>query len=238
MQEGAAVLQLDHVQIANGAFRLEAHLEIIPGTKVAVMGPSGAGKSTLVNGVAGFHDVTSGSIRWNGSSMTELPPGKRPVAMLFQDGNLFPHMSARDNVGLGVHPNLKLSAPDWTCVDQALARVGLGDLAARRPAELSGGQQSRAALARVLVQAKPILILDEPFSALGPALKIEMLDFVAELTAETGATLLMVTHDPEDAARLADVIVHVSDRRAHPPEEAQAMLRDPPPALRAYLGDG
>ena len=232
------VLQLDQVIIVNGGFRLAADLQIKPDGRVAVMGPSGAGKSTLVNGIAGFHDVPEGRVLWQGDDITDLPPGKRPVAMLFQDGNLFPHLTIRQNAGLGLRPDLKLSDQDWANVDQALARVGLADLGARRPAELSGGQQSRAALARVLVQAKPVLILDEPFSALGPALKVDMLDLVAELTAESGATVLMVTHDPEDAARLADQIVLVANGVAHPPEGAQAMLADPPPALKAYLGEG
>ena len=236
MREGVAVLRLDQVLITNGAFRLAADISVAAGAKLAVMGPSGAGKSTLVNGIAGFHDVPEGHMTWQGQDITHLPPGKRPVAMLFQDSNLFPHLTVRQNAGLGVRPDLKLSASDWARVDQAVARVGLSDLAERRPAELSGGQQSRAALARVLVQAKPILILDEPFSALGPALKHEMLDLVDELVTESGATVLMVTHDPDDAARLADQIVLVADAKAHPPKDVQTMLADPPPALKAYLG--
>ena len=157
MQEGVAVLRLDQVVIVNGAFRLTADIEIARGARIAVMGPSGAGKSTLVNGIAGFHDVSEGRVLWGGSDITNLSPGKRPVAMLFQDGNLFPHMTVRDNAGLGVHPGLNLTSSDWQRVDEALSRVGLAGLGERRPAELSGGQQSRAALARILVQARPIL---------------------------------------------------------------------------------
>jgi len=203
---------------------------------MAWMGPSGAGKSTLANGIAGFHPVSRGAVLWQKEDITPLPPGKRPVAMLFQDGNLFPHLSVRKNAALGVRPDLRLTGDQWACVDQALGRVGLAELGERRPADLSGGQQSRAALARVLVQAQPVLILDEPFAALGPALKVEMLDLVRDITSESGATVLMVTHDPEDAARLTEEIVLVSDGKAHPPQDTQAMLDDPPPALRAYLG--
>ncbi len=232
------MLRLEAVTFENGAFRLQADVQIAEGRTVAVMGPSGAGKSTLINGIAGFHDAVAGRILARDQDVTDLPPGRRPVAMLFQDGNLFPHLTIRQNVGLGVRPDLKLTAEEWAQVDQALSRVGLGALGGRRPAELSGGQQSRAALARVLVQARPILLLDEPFAALGPALKTEMLDLVAELIGESGATVLMVTHDPGDAARIADEIILVTEGRAHPPEAAQAMLADPPPALRAYLGKG
>ena len=230
------MLRLEAVTFENGVFRLTADLQVDSGLKVAVMGPSGAGKSTLVNGIAGFHQIVAGRLWWQDDEISALSPGKRPVAMLFQDGNLFPHLTIQQNAGLGVRADLKLSSTEWQQVDQALARVGLLDLGGRRPAELSGGQQSRAALARVLLQAQPVLLLDEPFAALGPALKAEMLDLVSDLVGENGATLLMVTHDPADAARVADQIVLVAGGEAHAPQDAQAMLDDPPPALRDYLG--
>ena len=109
-------------------------------------------------------------------------------------------------------------------------------MAERKPAQLSGGQQSRVALARVLVQGRDILLLDEPFAALGPALKAEMLDLVAELATESGATLLMVSHDPGDARRIADQVVLVAEGQAHPPRPTADLLDNPPPALKAYLG--
>jgi thiamine transport system ATP-binding protein len=112
----------------------------------------------------------------------------------------------------------------------------LDGLEERRPAALSGGQQSRAALARVLVQEKPVLLLDEPFAALGPALRVEMLSLVSDLAAETGATLLMVTHAPEDVARIADDVIFVEAGRAEAPVPAAELMANPPPALRAYLG--
>ena len=107
---------------------------------------------------------------------------------------------------------------------------------ARRPSALSGGQQSRAALARVLVQDKPLVVLDEPFAALGPALRHEMLDLVSALVSEIDATLLMVTHAPEDVTRIADDVIYVDDGRANAPEPAAALMANPPPALKAYLG--
>ena len=236
MQEDDAVLRLEDVIFENGGFRLDANMRIDAGRKLAVIGPSGAGKSTFVNGIAGFHDIVHGSLFWRDVDLTDLPPGKRPIAMLFQDGNLFPHLTIRQNVGLGVRPDLKLTSPDWASVEQALDRVGLSDLTNRRPSELSGGQQSRAALARVLVQAQPVLLLDEPFAALGPALKDEMLDLVSELANESGATVLMVSHDPGDAARIADQIILVDAGHASAPVDATTILSDPPPALQAYLG--
>ena len=232
------MLKLEGAVIRKGGFALTADLEIAPGAKVAVIGPSGAGKSTLLEAIAGFQPLTQGRVLWSGAELTGVLPGKRPVAMLFQDGNLFPHLSARQNVSLGIDANRRLTSAEEARVAAALQRVGLTGLEDRRLAELSGGQQSRAALARVLVQARDLLLLDEPFAALGPALKAEMLDLVAALVTEGGATLLMVSHDPADARRIADQVVLVAEGRAYPPAPTAAVLDNPPPALRAYLGVG
>ncbi len=230
------MLKLENCRILNGGYAVEADLEIRAGSCTAVIGPSGAGKSTLVEAIAGFLPLTRGEIRWQGTDMADQPPGKRPVAMLFQDGNLFPHLSAAQNVGLGLRASLRLSDADWQKVEAALTRVGLSGMGARKPAALSGGQQSRVALARVLVQGRDILLLDEPFAALGPALKAEMLDLVAELARDSGATVLMVSHEPADARRIADQVVLVAEGRAHPPQPTAELLDNPPPALKAYLG--
>ncbi len=230
------MLRLEKLVIDNGGFTLSADFAIEAGRKVAIIGPSGAGKSTLIGGIAGFHPVVAGRLIWDGKDLTDRPPGARPLAMLFQDGNLFPHLTIAQNVGLGLNPNLRLDGMQWRQVETAIAHVGLQGMGARKPAALSGGQQSRAALARVLIQDRPLLLLDEPFAALGPALKNEMLDLVDRLASETGATVLMVSHDPQDARRIADEIVLVADGIAHAPQPAAPLLDDPPPALRAYLG--
>ncbi|MEL0438465.1 thiamine ABC transporter ATP-binding protein [Phycobacter sp. K97] len=230
------MLKLDRIRIDNGGFTLTADLEIPRGAQVAVIGPSGAGKSTLIEAIAGFLPLVAGRVIWEGADLTNHLPGKRPVAMLFQDGNLFPHLTAAQNVGLGVKPNLRLTDAEHARVQEALTRVGLEGMESRKPAALSGGQQSRVALARVLVQARDILLLDEPFAALGPALKAEMLDLVAELAQESGATLLMVSHDPSDARRIADQVVLVAEGTAHAPQDTAELLNNPPPALKAYLG--
>lgn len=232
------MLRLERVEIRTGDFTLSADWQVETGAKVAVIGPSGAGKTTLIEAIAGFRALSSGRILWDGRDITGAAPGARPVAMLFQDGNLFPHLSVAQNAGLGLRPDLRLSAAQWQQVAQALERVGLKGLEDRKPGALSGGQQSRAALARVLLQAKPLLLLDEPFAALGPALKVEMLCLVAELAAETGATLLMISHDPADARRIAGQAILVAEGVAHPPRATIDLLDNPPPALRAYLGEG
>ncbi len=230
------MLELDGLRIVQGDFRLEAGLSVATGARVAVIGPSGGGKSTLLGAIAGFVELTAGQIRWQGKRIDPLPPAARPLSILFQDHNLLPHLTAFDNVALGLDPNLRLSRDQRARVEGALARVGLEGLGARRPAELSGGQISRTALARVMLRARPLILLDEPFAALGPALKTDMLDLVAEIAAEQGATLLMVTHDPADARRICPETIVVAEGRATPPTTTGPLLDNPPPALAAYLG--
>ena len=230
------MLTLDKLLLSQGDFHLSADLTVATGARVALIGPSGAGKSTLLNAIAGFLAPSAGRILWAGEDITTLAPGRRPLSILFQDQNLFPHLSVAQNLGLGLSPKLRLSPEDHARIEDALARTGLAGLGARKPAELSGGQASRVALARCLLRARPLLLLDEPFAALGPALKSEMLALVAEIAAEQGTTLLMVSHDPADAGTLCPETILVAEGQAHPPRPTAALLDNPPPALAAYLG--
>ena len=221
---------------SQGAYALSADLEIEAGKVTAIIGPSGAGKSTLLGGIAGFVPQTRGALYWQGVELTKLAPAMRPVSMLFQDNNLFPHLTVMQNVALALAAKLKPSAIDRKKVEQMLGLVGLSGLADRKPAALSGGQQSRAALARALLQDRDVMLMDEPFSALGPGLKAEMLDLSVALATEAGRTVVMVTHDPSDAARVADAIVGVSPNKAWAPVATQSFLSDPPAAFVDYLG--
>lgn len=230
------MLQLDRLTLSQGSFRLTADWSAAPGARIAVMGPSGAGKSTLLAAIAGFLAPTGGRILWQGQDLGPLAPGDRPVTILFQDQNLFPHLTVAQNVGLGLRPDLRLTADDRARIDRALERAGLAGLGPRRPGHLSGGQASRAALARALLRARPVLLLDEPFAALGPALRSDMLALVREVADATGATVLMVTHDPGDALALGGSTAFVAEGLVHPPVATGALLADPPPALRDYLG--
>ena len=230
------MLRFDDVDIRVGDFALRADFELSKGRKAAIIGPSGSGKSTLLGALGGFVDIAKGRVIYDGDDITHAAPGARPIAMLFQDNNLFPHLTLRQNVALGLQSNLRLGPEEEKRVAAAIDRVGLAGMETRRPSALSGGQQSRAALARVLLQDKPLVVLDEPFAALGPALRHEMLDLVSALVAEIDATLLMVTHAPEDVTRIADDVIYVDDGRANAPEPAAALMANPPPALKAYLG--
>lgn len=230
------MLALEKLLLVQDDFRLSADWSLPAGARAAVIGPSGAGKSTFLMALAGFLQPTSGRILWQGRDLAQVAPGDRPLSILFQDQNLFPHLTVAQNLGLGLRPDLRLSPEQHRQVAGVLDRVGLGGMGARKPAQLSGGQLGRAALARVLLRARPMLLLDEPFAALGPALKAEMLDLLAEVAGETGATVLMVTHDPADARRFAEMSVLVADGVAAAPVPTAALFADPPPALRAYLG--
>lgn len=231
------MLTLENLRFTEGDYSLSANLSLAPGRRVAIIGPSGAGKSTLLDLIAGFLATKDGRLLWRGQDITATPPDRRPVAMLFQENNLFPHLNLARNLGLALRPGGgRLTAEEARKLESALERVGLGGLSERKPGALSGGQQSRAALARVLLQARPILALDEPFAALGPALKVQMLDLVQEVAGELGALVLLVSHDPQDARRFAEETVLVAEGVAHPPVETQALFDAPPEALRAYLG--
>ncbi len=230
------MLELEDLKLRQGDFSLTANLTIKPGRIVAVLGPSGAGKSTLLAAIAGFLPLTGGHILWQGRDLTDLAPAARPVSMLFQDNNLFAHLNARDNIGLGLKASLRLSQQDWARVEEALQRVGLDGLGGRKPADLSGGQMARVALARALLRARPLMLLDEPFGALGPGLKAEMLTLVKALASEAGATLLMVSHDPDDAQKIADEVILVDAGQVQPPHDTAGFFAAPPPAIKAYLG--
>ncbi len=211
-------------------------LEVAAGSFCALIGPSGAGKSTILNAIAGFLPHGSGQLFIDGRDMAPLAPADRPVSMLFQEHNLFNHMTVEQNVGLGVDPSLKLGKTEWLRVEEALAQVGLDGMGKRLPRALSGGQRQRASLARAILRKRPVLLLDEPFAALGPALRKGMLQLVRDLAAQNGQTIIMVTHHPDDARLAADQIALVQDGTIEQVGETDAFFANPSDALKAYLG--
>ncbi len=233
---GAAV-RLDDVTFSYGETSMAFDLAVGTGSIVAVMGPSGSGKSTLLNLVAGFETPASGRVLIGDLDATTMSPARRPVSMIFQENNLFAHLDVASNVSLGRSPSLRLSPRDREDVAAALARTGLTGKERRLPAELSGGERQRVALSRVLVRDRPVLLLDEPFASLGPALRREMLELVRELHAERGMTILMVTHHPDDAEALADQVAFVDEGRIAAFSAVEEMFSaSAPAAFRAYIG--
>lgn len=227
-------VKLDQVKIQRDAFSMSAHFALPKGI-TAIIGPSGGGKSTLLLAIAGFIDPIEGRVLFDGTPGAPYP-GDRPVTMLFQDHNLFPHLTVEQNVGLGLRPNLKLTKADHEQIEHALERVELDGMGKRRPENLSGGQQQRVAIARAFVRNQPLLLLDEPFAALGPALRQEMLKLVADIRLGQGADLLLVTHTPEDARAVADHVIIVGEGMAHPPMPTKMVFDNPPEILKSYLG--
>ncbi len=230
-------ITFDNLALRYEDFHLTADFALKPQMKYAILGPSGCGKSTLLAAIAGFMDVDQGRILLEGQDITNLSPAKRPVSLLFQDHNLFPHMSVMNNVALGLKPDLKLTTKDTEAINQALKHVDLADQATKFPSELSGGQQQRVAIARALLRDKPLMLLDEPFAALGPALKHEMLDTVARIVDTNNTTLLLVTHDPDDALYIADETIFIANGKANAPINTKALFKNPPKALQDYLGN-
>lgn len=233
-----ASIDLNDVAFRYEDMQMQFDLHVDDGECLAVIGPSGAGKSTLLALIAGFERADAGSIRIGGQDVTRQHPSVRPVTMLFQDHNLFAHLDVAANVGLGIHPGLKLTAADRGHVESALEQVGLTGFAQRLPSQLSGGERQRVALARSLVRDRPVLLLDEPFAALGPALRREMLDLVRALQAARKLTVLLVSHQPEDALYAATRTAFVYDGHVLQVGATRDLLDGAAGVeLRAYLGE-
>ena len=230
-------VRLADVTVRFSQKQLSFDCAIPTGAAVAVAGPSGAGKSTLFNVITGFEKPASGSVTLLGQDMAGRDPAERPVSIVFQDNNLFAHLSIADNVGLGIDPGLKLDSAARQSVFAALARVGLGGYERRLPGSLSGGERQRVALARALVRRRPILLLDEPFAALDPAMRAEMASLLLELHAETKSTMLFITHQPEDIRRLAERVLFLEAGAIVADDPIAAFLaRRDPPAVAKFLG--
>jgi len=214
---------------------ISANLSLESNKIYAIIGPSGAGKSTFLNLISGFSEISSGSILWNEQEISDLPPSKRNISILFQDNNLFPHLSVWRNLALAVSHWPKISNDDEAKLHSVISEVGIRGLENRKPSQLSGGQQSRVALARVLLQKNKILLLDEPFAALGPSLKDQMLELIEKIARNRGLLVLMVTHDPADANKIASQTIVVKNNKVHPPLNTDKALDPINGPLADYL---
>lgn len=237
MPDESDAVVLDNVQLRLGAQEFSFDCRIPKGAITAVAGPSGSGKSTLLNLIAGFETPSHGRLLIEGEDVRGLLPSDRPVSLVFQDNNLFAHLDLFTNVGLGINPALHLGAREREMVSTALKRVGLEGFERRRPSTLSGGERQRAAFARALVRRKPVLLLDEPFAALDPGLRSAMADLLEDLHRETRNTVVIITHDADEVARLAQHVLFVDGGRISFSGPVNGFLeRRDIEAVRAFLG--
>ncbi len=208
-----AGLELDAIRIQRGdRLLLAVSARIAPGEIVTVMGPSGSGKSTLLAFATGTLDpafTATGRVLLDGSDLSRLAPQDRRLGLMFQDALLFPHLSVGGNLAFGLAPSLRGRTARREAVAAALARAGLEGYADRDPATLSGGQQARVALMRVLLARPAALLLDEPFSRLDAERRSRIRDFVFSHARAEGLPTLLVTHDPDDAAAAGGRVIDI-----------------------------
>lgn len=231
------IKQLEFRYAGASAPAMHFDLNVDPGEVVSLIGPSGSGKSTLLGLVSGFLAPDSGQILFDGTAIEKLAVPSRPVSIVFQQHNLFPHLDLFTNVALGLDPSLRLTRQQVSEVTSALERLGLDQLQQRKPGELSGGQRQRVALARALVRKRKILLLDEAFTALGPALRAELIGLVKNLVSENKMVALLVSHQPRDALIASARTAFISEGRVVALEDTVALLEQSQlPEVRNYLG--
>jgi putative spermidine/putrescine transport system ATP-binding protein len=205
----------------------DLNLHVAAGDAVAILGPSGSGKTTVLRLVAGLDTPDTGDIWIDGASVLTRPPEQRGIAMVAQRPRLFPHMSVLDNVAFGPLMTGASRREARRQAEQYLDLVQLPGLARRRPSTLSGGQQQRIALARALAASPAVLLLDEPFSALDPSLRADMHQLLLELRALLQPTIVLVTHDSQEAVLLADTIAVLIDGQVHQQGTARQLYEQP-----------
>ena len=194
------VMAVDHI-----------NLQVKEGDLVTLLGPSGCGKTTTLRMIAGFHTPTCGDVYIDGVSMNQIPPNKRPTAMVFQNYALFPHMTVFENIAYGLRIRKESNEEVKRKVDDIMNLIGLENLGDRQPRQLSGGQQQRVSLARALVMEPKVLLFDEPLSNLDAKLRVSTRLEIRKLQQRVGITSVYVTHDQEEAMMLSDKVV-IMDR--------------------------
>ena len=217
----------------------EVTLDLPDGEVLAVLGPSGCGKSTLLRAIAGLEPLAAGTVAWDGHDQARVPTHRRAFALMFQDGQLFDHLTVARNVGYALHLQRGLRrAPDTAQrVAELLDLVGLPAYADRMPGTLSGGERQRVALARSLAVQPRLLLLDEPLSALDTGLRERLAGDLGRILKEAGTTALLVTHDHEEAFAVADRLAVMRAGRIVQQGEITEVWRAPAdPATALFLG--
>jgi thiamine transport system ATP-binding protein len=191
-------------------------LTVARGEIIAVLGPSGSGKSTLLRVIAGLATPTSGTVAIDGADVTTVPTHRRGVGLVFQNNQLFPHLNVEGNIAYGLHIARMPSVQRRERVSELLTLVGLPSFGSRDVATLSGGEAARVALARSLATTPRIVLLDEPLSGLDHGLRYTLADDVRRVVRTAGSTAIVVTHDPDEARRIADRVVTLAELSSDP----------------------
>jgi ABC-type Fe3+/spermidine/putrescine transport system ATPase subunit len=212
-------------------------LELHAGECLAVLGPSGCGKSTLLNCIAGFHQPTHGTIELDGTDVTHWPAEVRNLGVVFQEYALFPHMTVFENIAFGLRARGQHIRAIRARVSELIELVGLGGLTERYPTQLSGGQRQRVALARALAPSPRLLLLDEPLTALDRGLRVQLQDELRRLHRLLDLTMIVVTHDPDEAMSLADTILLLRQGRILQSGPTKELYDQPvSPEAMSFLG--
>ena len=213
-------------------------LDIRPGEFMTFLGPSGSGKTTTLNMIAGFADVTSGSIHIDDRNIVDVPPHQRNLGVVFQQYALFPHMTVEQNIAFPLEQRKLPKAEIRRLVSEVIDRVHLKGLGARRPSELSGGQQQRVAVARSIVFGPRVLLMDEPLGALDKKLREKLQGELARMHRELGLTIVFVTHDQHEALALSDRIAVFNNGRVEQVGTAEELYETPSSLFVAdFVGD-
>ena len=202
-------------------------LEVAPGEFLTLLGASGCGKTTTLRMIAGFQELTTGTIRFGDEDVTHLPANQRDIGFVFQNYALFPHLSVFENVAYGLRVKRRSAAEIGSSVEQGLRQVGLTGLGERMISELSGGQQQRVALARAIAIRPRVLLFDEPLSNLDAQLRIQMRSEIARLQKELAITTIYVTHDQEEAMAISDRIAIMNEGRIVQVGKAEELYQRP-----------
>jgi len=207
------MIKVENISVKLDDFKTNYSMDVDNGEWIGIIGQSGSGKSTLLNLIAGFIYADSGSIRINSVEMNSTHPSERPVSCLFQENNLFPHLSVYENIAIGISPRLKLNASEKKEVQEILDYLNLSDKHNSDIGILSGGERQRVAIGRIVLSNKKILLLDEPFSQLDPNLRIEMLSLIRKIKDEKKLTIIMVLHTPIEAVSYVDRFIQIKNGR-------------------------
>lgn len=225
------------VDLQKNSILKHINLEINTGEFISLLGASGCGKTTLLKSIAGLLDVKEGDIQINGKSIMKQPPEKRGTVIVFQDLRLFPHMTVEQNIGFTMDIKKVSKEIKKKRVAELLHAVQLEGFEKRKIREMSGGQKQRVALARALAADPKILLLDEPFSSLDENLRCEMAELVRKLHREMGLTVVMVTHDKEEAMKVSDYIALMKDGEVLQYDNPEVMFYHPvSKAVADYMG--